>query len=101
MGGGAARGRLCECGRLGRRGWRGRRGRREARWRDLRRGFDVRAGGRGSALAAGAADEHAEHRVALYFAGNPSTAPAGTPTLLARTTDGARNWADVTPHAAA
>ncbi len=34
---------------------------------------------------------------ALYFAGNPSTAPAGTPTLLARTTDGARSWADVTP----
>jgi photosystem II stability/assembly factor-like uncharacterized protein len=37
---------------------------------------------------------------ALYFAGNPSSAPLGTPTLLARTTDGARTWTDVTPAAA-
>ena len=37
---------------------------------------------------------------ALYFAGNPSTAPLGTPTLLVRTTDGARTWTDVTPAAA-
>jgi photosystem II stability/assembly factor-like uncharacterized protein len=34
---------------------------------------------------------------ALYFAGNPATAPIGTPTLLVRTTDGARTWSDVTP----
>lgn len=34
---------------------------------------------------------------ALYVAGNPSNAPLGTPTLLARTTDGARTWTDVTP----
>jgi photosystem II stability/assembly factor-like uncharacterized protein len=37
---------------------------------------------------------------ALYFAGNPSTAPLGTPTLLVRTTDAARHWTDVTPAAA-
>lgn len=37
---------------------------------------------------------------ALYLAGNPSTAPLGTPTLLVRTADGARTWADVTPSAA-
>jgi photosystem II stability/assembly factor-like uncharacterized protein len=37
---------------------------------------------------------------ALYLAGNPSTAPVGTPTLLIRTTDGARTWTDVTPPAA-
>jgi photosystem II stability/assembly factor-like uncharacterized protein len=37
---------------------------------------------------------------ALYLAGNPSTAPLGTPTLLIRTTDGARTWTDVTPPAA-
>jgi photosystem II stability/assembly factor-like uncharacterized protein len=37
---------------------------------------------------------------ALYLAGNPSTAPAGTPTLLVRTTDGAGTWTDVTPAAA-
>jgi photosystem II stability/assembly factor-like uncharacterized protein len=37
---------------------------------------------------------------ALYFAGNPSSAPLGTPTLLVRTTDGARTWTDVTPAAA-
>lgn len=37
---------------------------------------------------------------ALYFAGNPSNAPLGTPTLLVRTTDGARTWTDVTPAAA-
>jgi photosystem II stability/assembly factor-like uncharacterized protein len=37
---------------------------------------------------------------ALYFAGNPSSAPAGSPMLLVRTTDGARTWTDVTPAAA-
>lgn len=37
---------------------------------------------------------------ALYLAGNPRTAPVGTPTLLIRTTDGARTWTDVTPPAA-
>jgi photosystem II stability/assembly factor-like uncharacterized protein len=37
---------------------------------------------------------------ALYLAGNPWNAPVGTPTLLARSTDGARTWTDVTPAAA-
>jgi photosystem II stability/assembly factor-like uncharacterized protein len=37
---------------------------------------------------------------ALYLAGNPWSAPLGTPTLLVRTTDGARTWTDVTPTAA-
>jgi photosystem II stability/assembly factor-like uncharacterized protein len=37
---------------------------------------------------------------ALYLAGNPATAPLGTPTLLVRTTDSARTWTDVTPAAA-
>ena len=37
---------------------------------------------------------------ALYLTGNPSNAPLGTPTLLVRTTDGARTWTDVTPAAA-
>jgi photosystem II stability/assembly factor-like uncharacterized protein len=38
---------------------------------------------------------------ALHFPGNPSNAPVGTPTLLVRTTDGARTWTDVTPAGAA
>jgi photosystem II stability/assembly factor-like uncharacterized protein len=37
---------------------------------------------------------------ALYLAGNPATAPLGTPTLLVRTTDAARTWSDATPAAA-
>lgn len=37
---------------------------------------------------------------ALYFSGNPMTAPLGTPTLLVRTMDAARTWDNVTPPAA-
>jgi photosystem II stability/assembly factor-like uncharacterized protein len=37
---------------------------------------------------------------ALYLAGSPWSSPVGTPSLLIRTTDGARTWTDVTPPAA-
>jgi len=37
---------------------------------------------------------------ALYYPGNPASAASGSLTLLARTTDGARTWAEVTPAAA-